>query len=84
MVPGDFTATANNHAFDYVVEGMQSILCALDEAGLVHTGTGTILLSHAPLRFSIRGRGALRWARSPLPSPKEALPASSDGSNHPY
>ena len=37
----NMVSTANNHAFDYGVGGMQSTLRALDEAGLVHAGTGS-------------------------------------------
>jgi poly-gamma-glutamate synthesis protein (capsule biosynthesis protein) len=40
---------ANNHAFDYGVEGMHSTLHALDAAGLVHAGAGENLeLARAP------------------------------------
>ena len=40
---------ANNHAFDYGVEGMRSTLRALDAAGMTHAGAGeNLALARAP------------------------------------
>jgi len=52
---------ANNHAFDYGVEGMRSTLRALDAAGLAHAGTGeNLALARAPVYLDTAdGRVAL-------------------------
>jgi poly-gamma-glutamate synthesis protein (capsule biosynthesis protein) len=57
----NIVSTANNHAFDFGVEGMQSTLLALDEAGLVHAGTGNNLaLARSPAFLDTKkGRIAL-------------------------
>lgn len=57
----NIVSTANNHAFDYGVAGMESTLRALDEAGLVHAGTGNNLaLARSPAFLdTAKGRVAL-------------------------
>jgi poly-gamma-glutamate synthesis protein (capsule biosynthesis protein) len=57
----NMVSTANNHAFDFGVGGMQSTLQALDEAGLVHAGTGNNLaLARSPAFLDTKkGRVAL-------------------------
>jgi poly-gamma-glutamate synthesis protein (capsule biosynthesis protein) len=57
----NIVSTANNHAFDYGVAGMQSTLRALDEAGLVHAGTGdNLALARSPAFLDTKkGRIAL-------------------------
>jgi poly-gamma-glutamate capsule biosynthesis protein CapA/YwtB (metallophosphatase superfamily) len=53
----DIVSTANNHAFDYGVAGMQSTLRALDGAGLAHAGTGdNLALARSP-GFVDTGKG---------------------------
>ncbi len=53
----NLVSTANNHAFDYGVAGMQSTLRALDEAGLIHAGTGdNLALARSPA-FLDTGKG---------------------------
>ena len=53
----NMVSTANNHAFDYGVGGMQSTLRALDEAGLVHAGTGDNLALARTPAFLDTGKG---------------------------
>lgn len=36
----NLVGTANNHAFDYGYDGLEATNCHLDEAGILHTGTG--------------------------------------------
>jgi len=57
----NIVSTANNHAFDFGVEGMQSTLRALDDAGLVHAGSGNNLaLARSPAFLDTKkGRVAL-------------------------
>jgi poly-gamma-glutamate synthesis protein (capsule biosynthesis protein) len=57
----NIVSTANNHAFDYGVAGMQSTLRALDEAGLAHAGTGdNLALARSPAFLDTKkGRVAL-------------------------
>ena len=57
----NIVSTANNHAFDYGVGGMQSTLRALDEAGLVHAGTAdNLALARSPAFLDTsKGRVAL-------------------------
>ncbi len=57
----NIVSTANNHAFDFGAEGMQSTLRALDEAGLIHAGTGNNLaLARSPAFLDTKkGRVAL-------------------------
>jgi poly-gamma-glutamate synthesis protein (capsule biosynthesis protein) len=57
----NIVSTANNHAFDYGVAGMQSTLRALDAAGLVHAGTGdNLALARSPAFLDTKkGRVAL-------------------------
>jgi poly-gamma-glutamate synthesis protein (capsule biosynthesis protein) len=55
----NIVSTANNHAFDYGIAGMQSTLRALDEAGLVHAGTGdNLALARSP-GFLDTGKGRI-------------------------
>jgi poly-gamma-glutamate capsule biosynthesis protein CapA/YwtB (metallophosphatase superfamily) len=36
----DFVSLANNHVFDYMIEGMLETFAVVEEAGLVHAGSG--------------------------------------------
>jgi poly-gamma-glutamate synthesis protein (capsule biosynthesis protein) len=57
----NMVSTANNHAFDFGEGGMLATLKALDDAGLVHAGTGTNLaLARSPAYLETKnGRVAL-------------------------
>jgi poly-gamma-glutamate capsule biosynthesis protein CapA/YwtB (metallophosphatase superfamily) len=55
----NIVSTANNHAFDFGVEGIQSTLGALDEAGVVHAGTGNNLALARSPAFLDTGKGRI-------------------------
>jgi poly-gamma-glutamate capsule biosynthesis protein CapA/YwtB (metallophosphatase superfamily) len=61
-------STANNHAFDYGLEGMRYTNAVLDDAGLVHAGTGANLaLARSPQYLDTKkGRVALIAVASTL------------------
>ncbi|MET4022084.1 GMP synthase-like glutamine amidotransferase/poly-gamma-glutamate capsule biosynthesis protein CapA/YwtB (metallophosphatase superfamily) [Bradyrhizobium sp. S3.2.12] len=70
---------ANNHAFDWGVEGMRETSRALDIAGIVHAGAGEDLAQAAAARFleSARGRIALvSFASTYIPVSRAAEPAA--------
>jgi len=62
----DMVSTANNHSLDYMYEGLFSTLRHLDDAGIVHAGTGANLAeARAPAFLEIEsGRVALIAAAS--------------------
>jgi poly-gamma-glutamate synthesis protein (capsule biosynthesis protein) len=61
-------STANNHAFDFGLAGMRSTLKALDDAGLVHAGTGeNLAMARGPAYLDTKhGRVALIACASTL------------------
>ncbi len=72
-------STANNHAFDFGLAGMHSTLKALDDAGLVHAGTGeNLAMARGPSYLDTkRGRVALIACASTL------IPGSVAGEQRP-
>jgi poly-gamma-glutamate synthesis protein (capsule biosynthesis protein) len=72
-------STANNHAFDFGLAGMHSTLKALDDAGLVHAGTGeNLAMARGPSYLDTkRGRVALIACASTL------IPGSLAGEQRP-
>ena len=73
----DLVSRANNHAFDWGVDGMRETSRRLDEAGLVYAGSGENSgLARAPQYFeSAKGRVAIVSMASTFPPWAEALPA---------
>src|SRR5206468_3202072 len=72
----DLLARANNHTLDWGVEGMRETDRALDEAGLVHAGTGEHRGAARAPRYleTERGRIGLVSMASTFPEFAEALP----------
>ncbi len=65
----DMVATANNHAFDFGAEGCLASHQKLDEAGIVHAGSGRNLAEARAASYldTPRGRVALLAATSSFP-----------------
>lgn len=69
---------ANNHTFDWGVEGMRETIRALDQNGIVHAGAGENLAQASAARFleTARGRAALvSFASTFSPMSRAADPA---------
>ena len=76
----DFVSRANNHALDWGAEGMALTTRYVEEAGLVHAGTGADLARAREARFldTPAGRVALIAVTSTYPELMRAGPASRD------
>jgi len=76
----DFVSRANNHALDWGAEGMVLTTRYVEEAGLVHAGTGPDLARAREARFldTPAGRVALVAVTSTYPELMRAGPASRD------
>lgn len=76
----DFVSRANNHALDWGVEGMDLATRHVEQAGLVHAGTGADLGRAREARFldAPAGRVALIAVTSTYPEFMRAGPASRD------
>ena len=59
----NLVARANNHPTDWGYEGMRETDRRLNDAGIVHAGTGEIALPPGPLATSPRRRAGWRWCR---------------------
>src|SRR2546425_833373 len=72
----DLLSRANNHALDWGIEGMRETDRFLDEAGLVHAGTGEDRAAARAARYfeTERGRIGLVSMASTFPEFAEALP----------
>jgi poly-gamma-glutamate capsule biosynthesis protein CapA/YwtB (metallophosphatase superfamily) len=72
----DLLARANNHALDWGLEGMRETDRHLDDAGLVHAGTGEDRAAARAARYleTDRGRIGLVSMASTFPEFAEALP----------
>ena len=75
----DMVNRANNHLFDNELEGMVETSRLLDEAGIVHAGSGRNLDEAAAPAFleTPKGRAALVGMHTPGPSGLEHLAATS-------
>ncbi len=52
----DYCATANNHTFDYLAEGMMETMAVLDSVGLLNNGSGmNDYLARQPVFYSVNG-----------------------------
>jgi len=72
----DLLSRANNHALDWGIDGMRETDRCLDEAGLVHAGTGEHRAAARAARYfeTERGRIGLVSMASTFPEFAEALP----------
>src|SRR2546425_953301 len=72
----DLMSRANNHALDWGIDGMRETDRCLDEAGLVHAGTGEHRAAARAARYfeTERGRIGIVSMASTFPEFAEALP----------
>jgi len=81
----DLVGRANNHAMDWGLEGMRETGRHLDEAGIIHAGSGdNAALARAPAYYeSARGRVALVSFATTFRPTSEAMPPHGEAPGRP-